>query len=201
MNAPPATSRQVCLGVIVGAKGLKGEVRIKSFTAEPADIAAYGPLASEDGKRRFTVRVTSVSQGVVNAKLDGVPDRTAADRLKGVKLYVDRAALPETDDGVYYHADLIGLRARLTTGEDLGPVVAVQNFGAGDILEVARAGEMETTMVPFTAAAIAEVNVKAGEIRIVPLPGLFDDGDEQDEGEVDAEIDRKSKDKARGRDA
>jgi 16S rRNA processing protein RimM len=194
MNAPSTTSRQVCLGVIVGAKGLKGEVRIKSFTAEPADIAAYGPLASEDGKRRFTVKVAGVHSGAVIARLDGVTDRTAADRLKGVKLYVDRAALPETETGVYYHADLVGLRARLTTGEDLGPVVAVQNFGGGDILEVARPGEKETTMVPFTAAAIAEVNVKAGEIRIVPLPGLFDDGEEeQDEGEEGTETDRKPK--------
>ncbi|MDX2143134.1 MAG: ribosome maturation factor RimM [Rhodospirillaceae bacterium] len=176
-------SSRICLGVIVGSKGLKGEVRIKSFTADPADIGAYGAVSDEGGTRSWTVRVKGEAKGAVVAALKGVGDRTAADALKGTRLYVDRAALPDPEDGTYYQADLVGLRVQLTTGEEIGNVTAVHNFGAGDILEVGQPGQesgQETTMVPFSNDIVAEMNVKDGFVRIVPIPGLLrEPGDDE----------------------
>jgi 16S rRNA processing protein RimM len=191
--APPAGGR-VCLGVIVGAKGLRGEVRIRSFTETPEGLAAYGPLATEDGARAFKVKVVGMAKGVVIARLAGIEDRTAADRLKGLKLYVDRARLPATEPGTYYHADLVGLAVtvgRASGDQPLGKVTAVLNYGGGDILEVAPPGTAKgrTVLVPFSAAAIAAVDLDKGEVRVRALPGLFDEaGDEGIEGDNDDEV-------------
>jgi 16S rRNA processing protein RimM len=174
--------RKVCVGAVIGAKGVRGEVRIKSFTAAPGDIGAYGPVATEDG-RQFRLKVTGSAKDIVTAKLDGVADRNAAEALKGTQLYVDRAALPPPEDGSYYHADLIGLAARLTTGEALGEVTAVFNFGAGDMLEVTKP-DGEADLIPFPGPAIETVDLAAGTIVIVPLPGLFDDGEDDEAMEV-----------------
>ncbi len=176
----PASSR-ICLGVIVGAKGLRGEVRVKSFTERPADVAAYGPLSTDDG-RAFALTVTGKAQGVVIARIKGVADRTAAEKLKGTKLYVARDALPETDDGSYYHTDLVGLAAELSTGETLGTITAVYNFGAGDVVEVKMA-DGRSELVPFSEAAIAGVDIAGGKVTINPLPGLFENDSEADERE------------------
>ncbi len=178
MNAAPA---RVCLGVIVGVKGLRGEVRIKSFTERPSDVAAYGPLTTGDG-RAFAITITGAAQGAVIGRVKGVADRDAAEALKGVMLYVDRAALPTTDDGSYYHADLIGLAVERTTGEALGKVKAIHNFGGGDMIEVEIAGG-QTELVPFTVAVIAGVDVAGGKITVNPLPGLFENDSEADERE------------------
>jgi 16S rRNA processing protein RimM len=179
---PPVTSsdHRVCLGVIVGAKGLKGEVRIKSFTAEPADVAAYGPVESEDGKASWALDVVGEAKGAVIVRLKGVTDRNQADALRGMKLYVHRSKLPPAVEGTYYHTDLVGMNVVLTTGETKGQVVAVLNFGGGDIIEIGD-GKNETTMVPFSSEAIAEVNVSERLISVEPLPGLFDSGDADDE--------------------
>lgn len=173
-----AAQSRVCLGVIVGAKGLRGEVRIKSFTEDPADVAAYGPVTAEDG-RTFALTVTGSAQGVVTARIKGVMDRNGAEAVKGLKLYVERKALPQTD-GSYYHADLIGLAVVLTTGEALGDVVAVHNFGGGDMIEVKQA-DQRTELVPFNAAAITSVDLAEGRITVNPLPGLFENDSEADE--------------------
>src|SRR5262249_13887530 len=149
------------LGVIVGAKGLRGEVRIKSFTEDPADVAAYGPVSTDDG-RKFTLSVTGAAKGAVIAKVKGVADRNAAEALKGLELYVERSALPEAEDS-YYHADLIGLAAVLATGEKLGEVTAVHNFGGGDMIEVRRDGG-QNELIPFTATAVAAVDLAAGKV-------------------------------------
>ncbi len=175
---------RVCLGVIVGAKGLRGEVRIKSFTEDPADVAAYGPVSTGDG-RKFTLTVTGAAKGAVIAKVKGVADRDAAEALKGLELYVERKALPEAQ-GAYYHADLIGMAAELATGEALGEVSAVHNFGGGDMIEVRR-GDGRSELVPFTAGAVATVDVAAGRIVINPLPGLF--AGDGEEGEREKESD------------
>lgn len=174
------TDSRICVGVVVGAKGLKGEVRIKSFTADPADLGSYGPVESEDGRTAWAVNVVSQAKGVVIAKLKGVTDRTAADELKGIKLFVHRSQLPPAGQGNFYHADLIGMAVVLTTGEAKGQVAAVLNFGGGDIIE-AKDETGETWLVPFTNQAIAEVDETKRVIRVVPLPGLFDDGDANDE--------------------
>jgi 16S rRNA processing protein RimM len=177
---------RICLGVIVGAKGIGGEVRIKSFTEDPFDVGSYGPVESEDKANTWTVKVVGESKGTVTAKLKGITDRNQAEALKGQKLYVDRSQLPEADDGTYYHADLIGLRAVLTTGEEIGSVLALYNFGAGDIIEVGH-GERDSTLVPFSDDAVVEVNIEGGFIRIEPLPGIFDDGEgDEDEGALEA---------------
>lgn len=177
---------RVCLGVIVGAKGIGGEVRIKSFTEDPFDVGSYGPVESEDGTQSWTLKVVGESKGTVTAKIQGLTDRNQAEALRGIKLFVDRSQLPKADEGTYYHADLIGLKVVLTTGEDLGVVIDVHNFGAGDIIEVGE-DKNHTTLVPFSDAAIDEVNMTDGFIRVVPLPGLFDDGDDETEVEDEGE--------------
>jgi len=182
-----ATSSEdrVCVGAIAGVRGLKGEVRIKSFTADPDDIAAYGPVSTEDGKRSFRVNVTARAKGLIIARLDGVDDRTAAEALKGTRLYVPRSALPEPGDGVFYHADLIGLKAETRDGASLGTVKAVHNFGAGDILEIADAdGEgKEELLVPFTSDAVPDVDLDKGRIVVAPPEVLEAPGDNNGEDE------------------
>jgi 16S rRNA processing protein RimM len=171
------------VGVIVGVKGVRGEVRIKSFTARPRDVGAYGPVTLPDG-RALTLTVTGAGRGdVVVGRLAGIADRDAAAALKGAQLTVARAALPAPEAGSYYHADLVGMVVRLTTGETRGRVSAVLNYGAGDVLEVARP-DGETELLPFSAAAIASVDLAGGAVTVNPLPGLFDDGESEKEGET-----------------
>ena len=176
-----AASTRVCLGVIVGVKGLRGEVRIKSYTETPADVAAYGPVATDDG-RTFVLSITGAAQGAVIARIKGIADRNAAEALKGAMLYVDRRMLPATDHGTYYHADLIGMAVELATGEELGKVTAVHNFGAGDMMDVKRANGA-TELVPFTDAAVVKVDMAGGKIVVNLLPGLFEDDPAADERE------------------
>jgi 16S rRNA processing protein RimM len=165
---------RVCLGVVVGAKGLRGEVRIKSFTEDPDGVGAYGPVTAEDG-RTFKVTVVGAapgaSGGVVIAKLSGIADRTSAEGLKGARLYVERGALPAPPDGAFYHADLIGAEVRLASGEVLGKVSALHNFGGGDMMEVGEGSA--SVLVPLTKEAIAEFDVGAGRVVVRPLPGLL----------------------------
>ena len=172
----------VCLGVIVGARGLRGEVRIKSFTAEPGDVAAYGPLTDAAGERSFDLRVTGRVKGLVIGRLAGIDGRDAAEALKGLELHVPRAALPAPDDGTYYHADLVGLVAETAQGEALGRVRAVYDFGAGDVLEIA-GGARGTVMVPFTLEVVPELDVAAGRLVIDPPAGLLEPPDDENEEE------------------
>ena len=166
---------RICLGAIAGAHGVRGLVRIKSFTAAPRDIAAYGPLEDEAGTRRFEIAVKGETKGLVLAALAGVGDRDAAEALKGTRLYVERAALPPPEDEEeYYHADLIGLRAETPDGTGLGRVVAVHNFGAGDLLELERPDGTEL-LLPFTKAAVPAVDLAAGRL-VAEVPE--DDADE-----------------------
>jgi 16S rRNA processing protein RimM len=167
----------VCVGVVAGARGLKGEVRIRSFTEDPANLAAYGPVWDKAGERSFRLRVTGRSKGQILAVVEGIADRNGAEALKGQELYVPRAALPEPEDEEYYHADLLGLRAELAegssgTGEFLGRVRAVHDFGAGSMIEV-DGGPAGALIVPFTRVAVPLVDIAGGRIVIVPLPGLL----------------------------
>jgi 16S rRNA processing protein RimM len=170
-----AMDGKVCVGAITGAKGIRGEVRIKSFTAEPADIGAYGPVTTSDG-RAFKLKVVGSAKDLVTARLEGIADRNAAEALKGMQLFVERSRLPPPGDGQVYHADLIGLAARLETGEALGNVTAVLNYGGGDILEVTRP-DGDTELIPF-GIGIAGVDLAAKVVTIAAVPGLFDDGSE-----------------------
>jgi 16S rRNA processing protein RimM len=163
----------ICVGIITGAQGVRGAVRIKSFTALPEDVASYGPVADETGQRAFALHAVGRTKGVVIATIAGIADRDAAERLKGVRLYVARDKLPAPGEEEYYHADLIGLAAMLRDGTLLGRVRAVHGYGAGDSLEVARASG-GTVMVPFTRAVVPEVDLAAGRLVIEPPDGLLD---------------------------
>ena len=162
-----AEDERLCVGVIAGAHGVRGLVKIKSFTDDPADLTAYGPLTDESGARRYQVAVTGRAKGVLLARIEGVGDRDAARALSGARLYVARAALPEPEDEEYYHADLIGLAVEDRAGAPLGRVAAVQNFGAGDILEIERP-DQGTLLVPFTKAAVPLVDPAGGRVVVEP---------------------------------
>ena len=165
------------VGVITGVRGLKGEVRIKSFTADPAAIAAYGPVFDRPGGRQYRLKVVGQSKGQVIARLDGIADRTAAEALKGTELFLPRQVLPEADDDEFYHADLIGLRAELVAGdggtEVLGTVGDVHDYGGGASLEIT-GGPRGTVMVPFSRVAVPEVDIDGGRLLVNPLPGLLE---------------------------
>ncbi len=172
--------RMVRVGAIAGAHGIRGEVRIRSFTAEPEDVVAYGDLFDESGERRFRVRRTGMAKGVIIARIEGIDDRATAERLKGLSLFIPREALPEPESGEYYHVDLIGLRAELV-GDNagngvrpLGEVIAVNDFGAGPIVEIAVPGAAPV-MVPFTAAVVPWIDLDGGRVGINAVPGLLDD--------------------------
>ena len=168
-----AAGSRICVGVITGAQGVRGAVRIKSFTALPEDVASYGPVADETGQRAFALRAVGRAKGVVIATISGIADRDAAERLKGMRLYVARDKLPAPGEEEYYHADLIGLQAVLRDGTRLGAVRAVHEYGAGVSIEVARESG-GTVIVPFTRAAVPEVDLAAGKLVIDPPDGLLD---------------------------
>jgi len=161
---------QILLGRIAGAHGIRGEVIIHAFTEPPENIAAYGPLIDEAGARTFEIAIVHVTAKGVVARLAGVGDRTAAEALRGVDLYVDRDRLPAAAEGEYYHADLIGMAAFDPAGQHIGEIVAVQNFGAGDLLEIRLAGRGRTELIPFTEAAVPEVDVAAKRVVVVLPP-------------------------------
>lgn len=164
----------VQMAVIGAAHGIKGELRVKSFTGDPLALADYGPLYARDG-RKFTIVDIRPGNNVVIVRFKGVNDRTAAEALTNTELFVDRSVLPdEGAEDEFYHADLIGLTVRDDTGAEIGRVTAVQNFGGGDILEIALDGRHEV-LVPFSAAAVPEIAVRAGYLRIDPVAaGLVD---------------------------
>jgi 16S rRNA processing protein RimM len=161
---------RICLGQIGAPHGVRGEVRLRSFTAEPAAIAAYGPLESDDG-RIFTIETLRPAKDFFVVKLLGVADRDAAERLTNTKLYVPRERLPEPQaPDEYYHADLIGLRVVDRAGRPCGTVVAIHNFGAGDLIEIQPETGDKTEMLPFDAATVPDVNISAGRIVVCPSP-------------------------------
>jgi 16S rRNA processing protein RimM len=163
----------ILVGIVTGPHGVAGAVRIKSFTARPEDIAAYGSLADETG-RRFALRLVGAGKGVLIGRLSGVEDRNRAEDLRGLRLHVPRAALPPAASDEFYHADLIGLAAVTGDGEAIGRVRAVHDFGAGDTLEIERANA-PPAMVPFTRAIVPVVDLAAGRLVVDPPPGLIDD--------------------------
>lgn len=172
MASGPGT-KPILVGAVVGAHGVRGEVKIKSFTAQAKDVGAYGPVADESGQRRFAIRVRGEARGLVVARLEGIEDRNAAEALKGLRLYVERAALGakprRTPKGaeVWYHADLVGLAVEDTQGRRLGTVKSLANYGAGDIVEVAGEGGKDL-LLPFTKRVVPVVDVEGGRIVVDP---------------------------------
>ncbi|MFD0978861.1 ribosome maturation factor RimM [Tropicimonas aquimaris] len=164
---------RVCVGAIAGAFGVKGEVRLKSFCAVPEDIAAYGALFTEDGARFFTVEITRPVKNGLAVHLSGVASKEQADALKGIRLFADRSRMPALPEDEFYHADLIGLEVRDTGGTLLGTVRAVQEYGAGDMLEIHGPGLKSTVLLPFTREAVPTVDIASGRIVVDPPEGLF----------------------------
>ncbi|WP_111559781.1 ribosome maturation factor RimM [Paracoccus sediminilitoris] len=159
---------RICVGAIAGAFGVHGEVRLKSFCAEPSDIANYAPLTSEDGTRSFAVSLTRPVTGGIGARVSGIATREEAEALKGMTLWAPRAALPSLPDDEFYHADLIGLDVVDTGGQSLGRVRAIYDHGAGDILEIV--GGKDILMLPFTKAIVPTIDLAARRIVADP-PG------------------------------
>jgi 16S rRNA processing protein RimM len=161
---------RICVAQIGAAHGLRGEVRLRSFTEDPMAITAYGPLESEDGTRRFEIEAMRPAKDHFVARLKGVPDRDAAEKLTNLRLFVPRDRLPPIeDDETFYHADLVGLAAVTPEGAPLGKVTAILNFGAGDLVEIKPESGGEPLMVPFTDAAVPEIDIAQGRIVVVPL--------------------------------
>ena len=158
---------RICVGVIVGVHGLRGLLRVKSFTAEPTDIAVYGPLVDATGARQYTLKVTGSAKGVLLARIDGIDDRNSADALKGMELFIARDALPQTEEDEFYHTDLIGLQAVFADGTVYGTVRALHEFGAGDMIEFTlEVGGV--SVLPFTRAVIPEIDLVNGRITVEP---------------------------------
>lgn len=170
--------RKLLMGRIGAAHGIKGEVRIQSFTEEPLALADYGPLSTDRPGLTIEIESARATTNVLVARLKGVADRTAAEKLNGVELYVDRERLPPATDDDFYHADLIGLAARLADGTVLGTVTAVPNFGASDLIEVTDPQTGDTYLYPFTRAIVPEVHIEAGYL-VIEIPLDADPGEEE----------------------
>lgn len=171
------TTAQICVARIGAPHGVRGQVRLWTFTEDPYAVLDYGPLSSKDGKRTIEIDNVREAKGHLVATLKGVTDRDAAARLNGVELYISRDALPDTEDGEYYHADLIGLAAVNAAGEAIGRVVAMHDFGAGDIIEIAPPSG-PTLLLPFTDAVVPTVDIAGGKV-VIDMPGEIEgDGPE-----------------------
>jgi 16S rRNA processing protein RimM len=178
-----AAGKDLLLVAEIGpARGLRGEVRARSHTADPEALGDYGPLVAEDG-RRFTIVQVQAAKGGVVVRFKEVTDRNAAEALRGLKLYLSRDQLPDAEEDEFYHADLIGLDVFGPDGGLMGQVLAVQDFGAGDLLDV-RLADGGSVLVPFTREAAPVVDIKARRIEVLPPPGLLDDSDIDPEGDA-----------------
>jgi 16S rRNA processing protein RimM len=161
---------RICVAQIGGPHGTRGEVKLKSFTADPAAVKDYGPLESEDGAVHFEIEMLRpvAAKGHFVARLRGVNDRNAAGRLTHLRLFVPRERLPPPQPGEFYHADLIGLVAVTADGAEVGMVVAVHDFGAGPILELRPHAGGATMMLPFSDAFVPDVDITGGRITVAP---------------------------------
>jgi 16S rRNA processing protein RimM len=171
-------SAPICVARIGAAHGVRGAVKLWTFTEDPLAVKHYGPLTTKDGTRQFEVTHAREARDHLVATLKGIATREDAERLNGIELYVAREKLPATDEDEYYHADLIGLAAVTAGDEPLGRVIAIHNFGAGDIIEIAPP-HGATLLLPFTNAVVPTVDLKAGHV-VIELPAEIEgDGDDQ----------------------
>ena len=158
----------VCVARIGAAHGVRGAVKLWTFTEDPLAVQSYGPLLTKDGARQFEIANVRAAKDHLVATFKGVATRNDAEKLNGIELYVPRERLPETDDGEYYYADLIGLAAVNATDEPIGRVIAIHNFGAGDIIEIAPP-KGATLLLPFTNAVVPTVDIAGGRV-VIELP-------------------------------
>jgi 16S rRNA processing protein RimM len=162
-------AERICVAQIGAAHGIRGEVRLRSFTEDPLAVATYGTLESEDGTQHFKIEALRPTKGIFVARLAGIKDRNAAERLTNIKLYVPRDRLPPTEDAdTFYYADLIGLTAETVDGTLLGKVTAIHDYGALDLIEITLSGGGKTMQVPFSSTAVPTVDIAGGRIVVVP---------------------------------
>src|SRR5258708_20972397 len=166
---------QVCVARIGAPHGVRGAVKLWTFMEDPLAVKRYGPLMTKDGARQFEVTHAREAKGHLVATLKGIATRDEAERLNGIELYIARERLPATDDDEYYHADLIGLAAVTSANEPLGRVIAIHNFGAGDIIEIAPP-QGATMLLPFSNAVVPSLDLKGGRV-VIELPAEIE-GDE-----------------------
>jgi 16S rRNA processing protein RimM len=169
------SAQQICVARIGAAHGVRGAVKLWTFTEDPLAVKHYGPLTTKDGARQFEVATAREAKGHLVATLKGIATREEAERLNGIELYIAREKLPATDKDEYYHADLIGLTAVNGANEPIGRVTAIHNFGAGDIIEIAPP-HGATMLLPFTNAVVPTVDLTAGHV-VIALPDEIDGDD------------------------
>ncbi len=165
----------IFVGALAGAFGVSGEVRLKSFTADPAAIAGYSPLFNKDRTKSFDVFLTGKIKNAFSARLSGINSKQQADSMRGLQLFVPRSRLPQLPDDEFYYADLKGLHVFDGGGQILGHIKGLQNHGATDLLEIKRVGLNETVLIPFTLLNVPTVDLKSRKIIIDPPDGVFED--------------------------
>ena len=182
MAARPGRGRElrVCVAQIGAAHGLKGDVRLRSFTEDPQAFAQYGPLETDDCARHLEIESMRPAGDAFVIRFRGITDRNAAEALRDVKLYVDRDRLPPAEEDEFYHADLVGLVAVTTTGDLFGDVIGIQNYGAGDIIELKIVGSGETVMLPFDQKTFPAVDIPGGRIVVDPPAEVIAKDDDSD---------------------
>src|SRR4029079_17708268 len=158
----------ICIARIGAPHGVRGAVKLWTFTEDPFAVQSYGPLVTKDGARSFEIATAREAKGHLVATLKAIATREDAERLNGIELYIAREKLPDTDENEYYHADLIGLAAVTAADEPLGRVTAIHNFGAGDIIEIAPP-HGPTMLLPFTNAVVPTVDLANGRV-VIELP-------------------------------
>tara|TARA_B100000315_G_scaffold242839_1_gene265518 strand:- start:5916 stop:6485 length:570 start_codon:yes stop_codon:yes gene_type:complete len=171
---------QVCVGVVTGPHGLQGAVKIKSFTADPKDVAAYGPVTNKSGEQRFDIHVIRANKKGLVAELSGVNDRNAAEAVQGTELYVSRDKLPELDEDEFYYSDLIGLPVEHINGEEIGVVSLVDNYGAGEVMEV-ELKDGGTEMYLMSRDVVPEIDLENRRIVVNPPTEVYADKGHADE--------------------
>ena len=169
-------AERICVAQIGAAHGVRGEVKLKSFTADPLAVKDYGPLETEDGRMRIEIETLRPAKDYFVACLHGVRSRQAAEALRNMRLYVPRERLPKIEvEDEFYHADLIGLAVVDQAGAPVGAIVAIHNFGAGDLLEIRPQNHPDTVMLPFTAVTVPVIDIAGKRVVIDPPQGLFKD--------------------------
>ena len=169
-------NKKVCIGKIVAAHGIRGEVKVRSYTTNPLDIDRYGTVEDAAGIHQFKLKSKGMASTNVRVKIEGIDDRNAAEALIGTELYIDRETFPELSEDEYYQTDLIGLRVCLHTKDNnIGKVVGMYNFGAGDIIEIQLNQHKQTEMLPFTQAYVPTINIDEGYIIVNSASMVFAD--------------------------
>ena len=175
--------KRVCIGKIVAAHGIKGEVKVRGVNQNPLDLDQYGAVENADASKKFTIKVVGLVSTNARVKIAGVNTRNEAEALIGTELYVPRSALPELDEEEFYLSDLIGLDVCLKTPDNkIGKVKAFQNYGAGDIIEIKLDGQKETEMLPFTKAYVPTIDIDDGYIIVSSATMIFAADDEDKNG-------------------